>query len=837
MPAVTSYVTVLLPLALSGHYTYRLPAELADRVEVGSRVVVQFGARRYYTAIVVRLHTSAPEVGVKYKEVSDVVDPRPIVTAHQLYFWQWLSDYYLCTPGEVMKAALPSGLKLESETRLICVDDYVPEAGVSLTEAEWLICRTLGDADKGLSLQELEKKVHLTRLLHPVRHLMDLGAVAVRESLVSGFKPRTETHVRLSDDYVDEGRLNAFLERLHRAPARERLLLRYLDLSQAHAALTLHNATLLKEVSRQALCAEPGSDAALNALRKEGVLTTYPYVVQRIGVTRPTAPGTSAPCLGSAPLNDEQQRAHDEIVRSFATRPVCLLCGVTSSGKTQVYIRLIEETIRRGRQVLYLLPEIALTTQITDRLSRVFGDRMGVYHSKFPDAERVELWQHQLGTAAYPLILGVRSSLFLPYHDLGLIIVDEEHEMSYKQQDPAPRYNARDAAIVLARRYGANVLLGTATPSVNSYHNAQQGRYGLVRMLHRYGGVEMPRIEVADVKELRRKKLMNTPFSPRLIEEVRRALAHGEQAIIFQNRRGWSPVIECRTCGWTPRCTRCDVSLTYHRGISRLVCHYCGAAYSIPTVCPACGGTELRDMGYGTERIEEYARKLFPDARIARMDLDTTRSRTAYERIIHDFSGGETNLLIGTQMVTKGLDFGRVSVVGILSADQLMSMPDYRATERAYQMMAQVAGRAGRRGRQGLVILQTRRAEAPVIGQVVREDYETLYEGQMAERTAYHYPPVYRLISIYLKHRDDTTVSRAAESLATLLRPHFGDDLLGPERPVVSRVQLQFIRKLMLKVRPDLPPSGVRRTLLAARDVVLAEPAYKGVNLYFDVDP
>jgi primosomal protein N' (replication factor Y) len=537
------------------------------------------------------------------------------------------------------------------------------------------------------------------------------------------------------------------------------------------------------------------------------------------------------------PLNDHQQRALEQIHASFDQHDITLLHGITSSGKTEVYMKLIEETLAQGKLVLYMLPEIALTTQITTRLGRVFGDKMGVYHSKFPDAERVELWKRQLTDKAFPLILGVRSSLFLPFQNLGLIIVDEEHESSYKQQDPAPRYHARDAALVLAKQLGAKVLLGTATPSLESYYKARQGRYGLVEMRERFGGVQLPEIIVEDVKELKRKKMMKTPFSPRLKDEIAGALERKEQAILFLNRRGYSPVLDCQKCGWTPKCSQCDVSLTYHQREQRLVCHYCGKSYDVPRTCPNCHEADFRDIGYGTEKIQAAIEAVFPNARTARMDLDTTRSRAAYEQIIRKFQQGETDILIGTQMLTKGLDFDRVSVVGIINADQLTNMPDFRAHERAFQMLSQVAGRAGRRGKQGKVVLQTRQVDHPLTNQVVTNDFFGMYAEQMQERQYFRYPPFYRVINIYLKHRDDRTVEAAAAYFAGLLRPHFPTDLLGPERPLVARVQLQYIRKFVLKVAPNLLPASVRTTLRAAYNVMRNHPDFKGLTIYYDVDP
>lgn len=828
-----NFVTILLPLATEGSFTYKIPPELAGCVRAGSRVVVQFGARRYYTGIVTALYDQNPSPEYELKDIIDVADPTPAVLPLQLRLWQWISDYYMCTPGEVMKAALPSGLKIESETRIVRNDDF-DASSAELSETEERILRIL---DKGCTVTELEKRTNRKCLVREVRRLLDIGAVVVRETVTDTFKPRTETHVRLAEEFFSEEKINKAFSQLSKSPVQTELLTRYLDISDASAALTLKNASLLKEVSRKELVGEKASVTALPALCKRGILVLYPFVISRLnGVAHPVG-GEARKIISRQPLSPVQLQAHDDILKTFQKKQVCLLHGVTSSGKTEVYIKLIEEAIANGKQVLYLLPEIALTTQITRRLGRVFGEKMGVYHSKFPDAERVELWKRQISPHAYPLILGARSSVLLPFHNLGLVIVDEEHDHSYKQQDPAPRYQARDTAIILAHLCGAKVLLGTATPSLETYHNVTDGKYGVVRMLERFGGVKMPEIIVEDVKELRRKKMMSSPFSPKLIEAVRSALADGKQAIIFQNRRGWSPVLECRTCGWTPRCGKCDVSLTFHQSQNRLVCHYCGTAYDVPRQCPACGSTELRDMGYGTEKVESEAKRIFPNARTARLDLDTSRSRSAYEKIITAFSRGETNLLVGTQMVTKGLDFGGVTVVGILSADQMLNQPDYRATERAYQMMRQVAGRAGRRSGRGLVVLQTSQAALPVIGQIVRGDYVAMYREQMEERLTFGFPPACRLICILLRHRDECVVAHAADELAAMLRPHFGEGLLGPDRPLVSRVQMRFIRKIIIKAAPSLPVSGIRRTLLAARSVLLDKSAYKSVSVVFDVDP
>ncbi|MCI6294904.1 MAG: primosomal protein N' [Bacteroidales bacterium] len=837
IPIDMIYASILLPLALPGCFSYIVPPRLVARVAVGSRVVVPLGPRRFYTGIVVELQEQNPQPATQLKEVADVADDRPCVLPEQLALWQWMAHYYMCTEGEVMKAALPQGMKLESETWIVRNADFQPD-GQQLNATDRAILQLL-DAEKGSELKELAKKLGLKNPLPPVKRLLDLGAVVVRESLEQGFRPRTESRVELEAAYFDEAKLHSVLDSLQRAPAQQALLLRYLDLAQAPAALRLQNAGLLLPVTRHALCPPPQTDAALTQLRKKGVLAVRQVEVPRLRPFLDEADGEedAQPLFRPKPLGEQQQRALQEVEAALQRKQVCLLHGVTSSGKTEVYIHLIEKTLQEGKQVLYLLPEIALTTQITTRLGRVFGRRMAVYHSKFPDAERVELWMRQVGPQPFPLILGVRSAIFLPFQNLGLVIVDEEHETSFKQQEPAPRYQARDTAIVMAARQGAKVVLGTATPALETYANVQKGKYELVEMKERYGHVLLPEIVVENVKELRRKKLMNSPFSPRLLQEVRTALQQGEQAILFQNRRGYAPVVECRTCGWTPRCTRCDVSLTLHRRLGKLVCHYCGAVYDVPQQCPACHGHELRDMGYGTEKIEEAAHRAFPEARIARMDLDTTRSRSAYERLIGSFQRGETNLLIGTQMVTKGLDFDRVRVVGILNADQMLSQADFRAHERAFHLMAQVAGRAGRRSGRGLVVLQTRQPELPLVQQVVRADYAAMFRDEMEERRLFGFPPAVRLINVMVKHRDEQVAARAAEDLAARLRPVFGTGLLGPDRPVVARVQLLFIRKLMVKVPLTLSSRSVRQTLLAARDALLAQPAFKAVRVIFDVDP
>ena len=639
-----------------------------------------------------------------------------------------------------------------------------------------------------------------------------------------GYRPKTELYIRLTPKFRSEQALHIALDMLQRAPSQQKAFIDFLDLA-------LSNEDYLAGITRDELLNQGHSLATITALVKRGLLETFEQEVGRLnhgGEPHPERIKT---------LSLAQQDAYNQIQFAFLKKNVTLLHGVTSSGKTEIYIHLIQQALEKQQQVLYLLPEIALTVQMMDRLQRIFGNRLGIYHSKYSDAERVEIWQKQLSTHPYDVILGARSAVFLPFQRLGLVIVDEEHETSYKQQDPAPRYHARDTAIVLAQMMGAKVLLGTATPSTETYHNAQTGKYGLVELKERYQGILLPEIQVVDIKDLQHRKMMSGPFSPQLLLKVREALERGEQAILFQNRRGYAPMIECRKCGWVPHCHNCDVSLTYHRHLNQLTCHYCGSTYQVPVECPACGSRDLASRGYGTEKIEDQVREIFPEARIARMDLDTTRSRQAYERIINDFSAGRTNLLIGTQMISKGLDFDRVSVVGILNADTMLNYPDFRAYEHAFMMMAQVSGRAGRKGRQGLVILQTKSPDLSVIRQVVNNDFDAFFRSILAERRQFRYPPYCRLVYVFLKHRSDSLADAAGHDLGRLLRQWFGARVLGPDRPAVAKVKSLAIRKLVLKLEPGLNMSDVRKYLALARQQMLQDKRYTSLQIYFDIDP
>lgn len=754
-----TYADIILPLPLDSLFTYSVPDSLAGRVGQGIRALVPFGKSKTYVGLVVRTHNNKPDFNVK--DISTVMDDAPVVNAVQLELWRWMADYYLSSVGDVMNAALPSGLKSED-----------------------------------------------------------------------GYTAKTETYVSLAPEYHSERAIRVALDVLKRATAQLKVFETFLTLSHWDTISGDTCAESVAEVSRDELMNETHSTSAVfRNLVVRKFLNTYEREIGRLNNA-----GEPHPEL-IKPLNEAQQTAYNNIVFSFLKKNVVLLHGVTSSGKTEIYIHLIRQAIERRQQVLYLLPEIALTVQIRQRLQRVFGNRLGIYHSKYSDAERVEIWKKQLSAAPYDVILGARSAVLLPFTNLGLVIIDEEHETSFKQQDPAPRYHARSVAIMLARKFGAKVLLGSATPSLESWNNAHTGKFGLVSLMQRYNDIRLPEIEVVDIKDLQRRKMMSGPFSPRLMAAVRKALDNGEQAILFQNRRGFAPMIECRECGWVPHCDKCDVSLTYHKSLGQLTCHYCGTTYTVPEVCPCCGSRNLRGRGYGTEKVEDYVMELFPDARVARMDLDTTRTRNAYERLISDFSAHKTDILIGTQMVSKGLDFDKVSVVGILNADSMLNYPDFRAYEHAFMMMAQVAGRAGRKGKQGLVILQTKSPQLPVITQVVRNDCEGLFADQLEERQAFCYPPFCHLIYVFLKHRDDAVVASASMRLGDILRGWFGSRVLGPDKPSVSKVKTLNIRKIMLKLENGIDLAKVRLYLRKAQAMMGQDAKYRSVQIYFDVDP
>lgn len=639
----------------------------------------------------------------------------------------------------------------------------------------------------------------------------------------TGYVAKKEACVRLGEKFANVDAQKVAVEMLRRMPKQQAAFTKFLTIIHDSGTDTVTREELMNEAHCTA--------DIVKKLVAQGYLQSVDREVKNINRTGDYHPEMIQP------LSEPQTQAKVEICNQWHDKNVVLLHGVTSSGKTEIYIHLIQETLDRGGQVLYLLPEIALTVQMTQRLQRVFGSRLGIYHSRYSDRERVEIWRKQLSGSPYDIILGARSAIFLPFTKLSLVIVDEEHETSFKQQDPAPRYHARSAAIVMAQMFGAKVLLGTATPSMESFYNAKTGKYGLVTLSTRFKGIQLPEIEVVDVKDLRHRKMMTGPFSPRLLAAMREALTSGKQVILFQNRRGFAPVLSCRTCGWTPKCKNCDVSLTYHKRLNLLTCHYCGFTMPVPESCPNCDNPHLSDRGLGTEKIEDLVRTEFPEASVARMDLDTTRTRGAYERLIGDFGAGKTNVLIGTQMISKGLDFDKVAVVGILDADTMLNYPDFRAYEHAYMMMSQVAGRAGRKGKRGLVILQTKSPDLPVISQVVRNDYQSFYDNLLEERSLFRYPPFSHVVYVFLKHKSEGVVEMASQEMGGKLRQLLGDRVLGPDKPSVARVKAVFIRKIVLKLETGIDLKKTRQALYAARDVIVSQPCYKSVQIYFDVDP
>lgn len=814
------YVDVIVPLPLKGTFTYSVPDSLLAKTEVGSRVIIQFGKKKFYTGLVFRVY-GEEEIKPDIKEIVTLLDDHPIIFPGQFQFWEWIASYYMCTLGEVYKAALPSALKLESETLVFLNESF--EAQERLTPNEEKVFYVLS-ADKPLRISEIEKKTAIYNAIPYIKSLSEKGAALINENISKKYSAKTETAVRLSKTYSDT-ELSEILDSLRRAKKQQQLLSVFLSLKDE--AGNVPDYYILKKQ----LLEEAGlTSAILDALAERGVLETFPYEISRFNYG-------DANLNLSKTLNAFQQKAYQDIYAHFEEKETVLLHGITSSGKTEIYIQLIKDAIEKGKEVLYLLPEIALTTQITERLKAVFGDKLLVYHSRFNDNERAETWQSLLKNNEGKVVLGARSAIFLPFKSLRLIIVDEEHESSYKQQDPAPRYNARNAAIVLGNMCHAKVLLGTATPSIETYYNALSGRYGLVTLDKRYEEIELPEITTINTKDLRRRKQMKSILSPPLSEEIKNTLSKHEQIILFQNRRGFAPMLECKTCSWTPGCLHCDVSLTYHKGQRSMVCHYCGAVYSIPAECPECKTPTLEILGYGTERIEEIVSEEIPEALIARMDLDTTRSKRAYQHIISDFEQNKTNVLIGTQMVSKGLDFDNVSLVGILNADSMLNYPDFRAHERAFQLMMQVSGRAGRKNKRGRVLLQTAHPEHQIIKFIKEHDYKSFYDIQINERKLFRYPPFYRLIEIIIRSKDEQAAQDMAFEFGQALRQTFHDRVLGPSKPAVSRVQSLYIRKIILKIENQASPQKVREIIESYQTHILLNPKYKSILLHYDVDP
>jgi primosomal protein N' (replication factor Y) len=818
------YVEVILPLPIPRTFTYRLPPVLAGNMAVGYRVIVPFGKRKYYTGIVVNITNVAP-TDYEVKDVVHVPDNHPIVRHPQLKLWEWTASYYMCAVGDVYKAAIPSGLKVESETRVEANPDFEDDMADSLTERERAVWSVLVVKGK-LSPGELSKETGIKNIEPLVSKLIEKGAAVISEKLVERYRALKERYVKIAAERDNPDDLHRLFDAVKGAKKQEQLLMTALKMSRF-----VNRGEPLVEMKRNDLLDAAGVTAPiLQAMVKKGVLEGYTRVTERFRYDGP--PGGELPALTEA-----QQKALTEVFAAFKEHAVTLLHGVTSSGKTEIYMRLIDHVLKQGLQVLYLVPEIALTTQLTDRLQRVFGSQVTVYHSRFSDARRVETWNELLRSGEPRVIIGARSTTFLPFAKLGLVIVDEEHEQSYKQFDPAPRYSGRDLAIVLASMHGAKTLLGSATPSVETYYKCLHNKYGLVTLSERYEGISLPVINVVDMKLARQKGRIDGAFSADAMQYMSQALGNGEQAIIFHNRRGYAPRAVCRRCAWVPKCEHCDVSLTWHRHSHSLVCHYCGSRYDLPQRCPQCGDTAIEIEGYGTERVEEDIEKKFGTYKILRLDLDTTRNKDDYQTIIEDFSNHRADILIGTQMVSKGLDFGGVSTVTVLNADNIINYPDFRASERAYNMLEQVAGRAGRRQTRGMVIIQTWNPEHPVLKYLATHDYNAYYEHEIDERRRFNYPPFARIIYIYIKHRDERQVASIAEIYGAELRRLFGNRVFGPDAPGISRIQAMYIRKIMLKIEPNASVAAVKELLINLQDAYSVRPDMRSAVIYYDVDP
>lgn len=826
-------VDVVLPLAVSQYFTYKVPEELRHDISQGKRVIVPFGKQRIFAALIRNIRQSENEDLSGLKSVQSILDEKAIVNEYQFELWAWMADYYLCQEGEVMNAALPPGLKLQSETKVVLNPAFELDI-LELEPLEQIIYESLLSRQE-MSIEEVSQVLKKKTVHALLKKMLEKGMIILSEEIEERYKPKKETRIRLSPAYEIDSELHTLFQEYEQDKRKgkqlETLMVFLKLLYQKEEKDFVRKQDLLKE--------ENISSSALHTLIRNNILKEWDVRVDRI----PVATGEH---VDPSSLSEAQQKALKDIKNAYEQKNVALLHGVTSSGKTEVYIHLIEETIKSGKQVLYLLPEIALTTQIITRLRRHFGDRVGVYHSRYSSNERIEVWNQvnrfseENAEGSYfksQIVLGARSALFLPYSKLGLVIVDEEHDSSYKQNDPAPRYHGRDTAIVLAKIHGAKVLLGSATPSLESYYNALAGRYALVDLKQRFGGVHMPEIVVADVKEATRKKIMKSHFTPELIQSIDLALKNKEQVILFQNRRGFSPYLECRQCNWIPNCKNCSVTLTYHKQSHQLKCHYCGYGQTVPASCMQCGDHHLEVKGFGTEKIEEEIAIFFPSASIARMDLDATRSKQSFHRIITDFEERRIDILVGTQMVTKGLDFDNVSTVGIINADQLLNFPDFRSHERSFQLMAQVSGRSGRKQKQGRVIIQTQQPNHWVIRDVVKNDYEAFYKRDLFERHKFNYPPHTRLIEIIIRHKDSDVVQDAAGVFATMLRNKLGQRVIGPHIPLISRIRNLYHRVVIIKIEREVSSKDAKNKIRECMSAFYANRDNHPVQMHVDVDP
>jgi primosomal protein N' (replication factor Y) (superfamily II helicase) len=829
-----TYADLILPLPLNQLFTYRVPLHLIPLCIPGKRAIVQFGAKKIYSAIIRHVHHEGKAIE-NLKEIIDIMDNAPMVLPVQFSFWDWMTAYYMCTPGEVYTAGIPAGLRLESNTTIKYnsgfFDDEFSE-NLSLNRNENRVLDAL-KAGKPLNLTEINDLLGIKNSMPIVKSLVEKGTVLVEEELGEGFKYKTEKYISLTEEFSTDQMLNqAFDTILKRKPRQSEILEAYL------ALVGFEQEKEPKPIAlKEFLLKTGGKPASVAELAKNGI---FKITVRNISRFQAIA-ANAMPVIN--PLQEFQHEAYLNILELFAQKDTVLLHGVTSSGKTEIYIHLIAKYISEGKQVFYLLPEIALTTQIVDRLRKAFGNRVGVYHSKFSDAERVETYKNLLGfdgiegSSPCMLVLGVRSAVFLPFKNLGLIIVDEEHESSYKQINPSPRYQARDSALVLARLTGAKTLLGSATPSLETYFNAKSGKYGLVNLTRRYLDIAMPEILLADVHEARRKKQMKSLFTPLLLKEMEMALAQGEQIILFQNRRGFAIYLECHECGWVPRCRYCDVSLTYHRFADKLICHYCGFTHDVYKKCDNCESTNIRTKGFGTEKVEDELKLFFPKATVQRLDLDSAKGKHAYNKIIGDFENGKTHILVGTQMVTKGLDFENVSLVGVLDANQMLNFPDFRAYERSYQLMAQVGGRAGRKNKQGKVVIQTVSPENQIIRQILANNYLNMFYTQAAERRQFNYPPYCRLITITMKHKNKLILDDSAAEFAKLLRTRMEKSIIGPEYPLVGKIYNFYLKTMLVKLEKNAQAEQNKIFIQQVASRILNHEKFKGLFLIYDVDP
>ncbi len=812
------FIDIILPIPLEKLFTYSITKAEAGFLQAGMRVAVPFGKSKIYTGLVFNIHNEEPQI-YEAKEIHQILDEIPIVNSTQLEFWKWISSYYMCTLGDVMRAALPSAFILESET-IISKNDANVVNDEDLKDDEFLVYEALHH-QSSLKIQEIASIVDKKNALPTIKRLLDKGAIHLQEEVYEKYKPKLVRYVKLHSNYVSDEDLQNLLEELSRAPKQRDVVMTLFSMS----------AQTKKPVKVKELVTKSGaSSSIIKTLIDKSVLEEYHIKTDRVQYSGDENEDTKV-------LNECQIEALSQIKESFNNHNVTLLHGVTSSGKTEVYSKLIEDVLSQGKQVLYLLPEIALTTQLVNRLQNYFGEKVSVFHSKYSLHERVEVWNNVLeNSAKAQIVLGARSSIFLPFSDLGLIIVDEEHEQSFKQFDPAPRYHARDTAIVLANLHKAKTLLGSATPSLESYFNAKQNKYGFVEITRRYNNVLMPEIELVDIKEKQYKKRMKGHFSDRMQEEMTEALQEGNQIILFQNRRGFSPIVECTTCGHSPQCPNCDVSLTYHQKINQLRCHYCGYHMAMLLNCRACGSPDLDSKGFGTEQIEKEVKELFPDAKVGRMDLDTTRGKYGYEKIITAFEQHEIDVLVGTQMVTKGLDFRNVRLVGIMNADNMLNFPDFRAHERSFQLMQQVAGRAGRTNMRGKVLIQTYNPHHRILQQVSTNNYVDMFNEQMNERYNYKYPPIYRIIKITLKHKDYNRVNTSSDWLAKSLRQVFAEHVLGPEFPPIARIRNQYQKNILIKIPQKQPLGKTKDAINKIKNSFMNVKDFRSVRVIINVD-